>query len=308
MTTAPATTLPSVTIVIPTHDRPALLRRAIASVIEQDYPGETDVVVVFDRAVPDPVLLEEFPEGLRVVANARTPGLAGARNTGIEAADGDLVAFLDDDDWWLPGKLSRQVEAYRAAGSPLLVTTAMTVDFDGTRSERLAGTAAVTLADLTRSRMAMLHSSSFLFDRPALVASGNVAEEAPGSQNEDWDLLLRAAKRAPIAHVDEPLVVVQWGRTSFFARRWDGRNASLDWMLARHPEIADDAVGHARVLGQLAFGEAAQGHRGPAWRLAGRALRRRPTQWRAWVALPVALYPRSSEWVMNALHRHGRGV
>ena len=300
--------LPRVTVVIPTHDRPQLLREAITSVLAQDYAGDIELIVVFDGAEPDLDLLTEFPERLQVIRNQHTRGLAGARNSGIEAGTGELVAFLDDDDHWLPQKLRRQVERYRQTGAPFLVTTAMTVDFDGVQSPRLAGTEEVTVGHLARSRMAMLHSSSFLFHRERLLASGKVPEEAPGSQNEDWDLLLRAAKLSPIAHVDEPLVVVRWGKSSFFARRWDGRNASLDWMMQRHPEICADTVGHSRVLGQLAFGEAAQGNRIAAWRLASRAIRRRPTQWRAWIAAPVALYPPSSEWVMNALHKRGRGV
>ncbi len=306
--TVPESSDLAVTVVIPTRDRPALLRRAIRSALVQAYAGPVEVIVVYDGVEPEAGLLAEFPERVRVLTNTRTPGLAGARNTGILASTTDLVAFLDDDDWWRQDKLRRQVEAYAAAGRPPLVTTAMTVDFDGRLSDRRAGTDRVGVAHLARSRMAMLHSSSFLFDRAALVGLGLVDERAPGSQNEDWDLLLRVARTGDIVHVDVPLVVVRWGRTSFFARRWDGRNASLDWMLARHPEIRGDRLGRSRVYGQLAFGEAAQGHRGRALGFAREALCGRPAQWRAWVSLPVAVYPPSSEWVMNVLHRHGRGV
>lgn len=299
---------PSVSVVIPTMDRPDLLRRAIRSALIQEYQGPLEVVVVYDGVDPDPRLVDEFPHSVRVITNVRTPGLAGARNSGILASTADLVAFLDDDDWWRHDKVQAQVSAYNRAGKPALVTCAMTVDFDGKLSDRLAGTSRVGVAELIRSRMAMLHSSGFLFDRAALLDLGLVDETAPGSQNEDWDLLLRVAKAGHIVHVDQPLIVVRWGRTSFFARRWDGRNASLDWMLQRHPEIRTDRVGASRVLGQLAFGEAAQGHRARAVGFAKQALRSRPAQWRAWVALPVAVYPPSSEWVMNVLHRYGRGV
>ncbi|MFN8099758.1 MAG: glycosyltransferase family A protein [Dermatophilaceae bacterium] len=306
--TAPHQAEPSVTVVIPTRDRPQLVRRAIRSALVQDYLGTVDVVVVYDGVEPEPGLLADFPERVRVLVNRRTPGLAGARNTGILDSTAELIAFLDDDDWWRPTKLRLQVAARAGAGRPALVTAAMTVDFDGRLSDRLAGTGRVGVGHLLRSRMAMLHSSSFLFDRGALFRLGLVDESAPGSQNEDWDLLLRVAKEGDIVHVDEPLVVVRWGRTSFFARRWDGRNASLGWMLDRHPEIAADRVGRSRVYGQLAFGEAAQGHRAQALGHARTALRSRPAQWRAWIAIPVAVYPPSSEWVMNVLHRHGRGV
>ena len=96
---------PSIGVVVPTRNRPELLRRALASIAAQDYPGVLRTVVVYDQSEPDPTL------GVEVLTNARTPGLAGARNTGILALDTDLVAFCDDDDEWAPDKLSAQVAA-----------------------------------------------------------------------------------------------------------------------------------------------------------------------------------------------------
>src|SRR5687768_5277454 len=81
---------PSVGVVLPTHDRPELLRRALESVLAQDYAGDLRAVVVFDRAEPDPSLASDR---VTVIANTRDPGLAGARNSGILALDTDLVAF-----------------------------------------------------------------------------------------------------------------------------------------------------------------------------------------------------------------------
>ena len=79
--------------------------------LAQDYPGQLRVVVVYDRAEPD-----AEPNGsVTVLVNDRTPGLAGARNTGIVALETDLVAFCDDDDVWRPGKLR---SPGRGAGGP----------------------------------------------------------------------------------------------------------------------------------------------------------------------------------------------
>ena len=97
------TTWPSVGVVVPTHHRPGPLRTALAGVLAQDYPGELRLVVVYDRAQPDPRLTGDGR--VTVAVNGRKPGLAGARNTGILMLDTDLVAFCDDDDEWLPGKL-----------------------------------------------------------------------------------------------------------------------------------------------------------------------------------------------------------
>ena len=189
------------------------------------------------------------------------------------------------------------------------MTTAIEVDFDGRCTPRLAGTDRVTVAHLTRSRMSMLHSSSLLFDRTLLMARiGLVDEEVPGSQNEDWDLLLRSAKVGDIVHVDEPLVVVAWGAASFFTRTWDTKVSSLHWMLERHPEIRQDRRGVGRVYGQVAFGEASRPDPRAARRWARRALAKDPVQWRAYVALLVAARLLTPAQVLNGLHRVGRGV
>ena len=106
---------------------------------------------------------------VRVLSNTRQRGLAGNRNTGILAAASDLIAFLDDDDTWLPGKLTRQVSALLSEPTAQFATTAMEVAYDGGLHERRAGVDRVRHRDLLRSRMAMLHSSSFLVWRDALV-------------------------------------------------------------------------------------------------------------------------------------------
>jgi hypothetical protein len=157
--------------------------------------------------------------------------------------------------------------------------------------------------------MAMLHSSTFLVRRSALFDGlGLVAEDAPGSQNEDWDLLLRAAKRSPIVHVDRPLVRVLWGRTSTFAYEYATKMASLRWMLARHPEIARDGVGAARVYGQLACWSAATGNRPDAWRWTKAAVRSNWREPRAAIALAAVTGVIRVEQVLGALHRRGRGI
>lgn len=302
---------PSVGVVVPTHDRPVLVREAIRSVLAQDVDVPLQIVVTVDRNTPDRTL-EELgtpTRPVRVLANDRTPGLAGSRNTGILALDTDWVAFCDDDDAWEPGKLAAQLERVRSHPEAEVVTTAIRVVYDGTEVVRTADRDEVTHADLLRSRMAMLHSSTLMLRRAALLGElGLVDEGIPGSQNEDWDLLLRASRRAPIQHVDEPLVRVRWGSTSHFSRKWQLHVDSMEWMLERHPDIRTDDHGAARVFGQLAFGNAALGKRREAARWAGRSLRRNPREARAVLALAVASRVVTAEAVLGFLNKRGRGV
>lgn len=308
---APTGPSPSVSVLIPTCNRPELLRRAIDSVLDQDYSGPIEVIVVFDRSEPDSTLVERSRPGrtVHVMTNRRSPGLAGARNTGILAAAAELVAFCDDDDHWLPAKLGRQVAALQSDPSSEFASTAMYVDYDGRLTPRTAGRNRVTHQDLIRSRMAMLHSSSFLARRTALRDGiGLVDEELPRSMSEDWDLLLRASSRRPIVHVDEPLVRITWGATSYFAQDWGVRNAAQLRLLEKYPEIASDGVAAGHAYGKLAFGCAAQGQRRQALRWARRSLRARAAEPRAYLALAVASGILDWRWLLKQLNARGHGV
>jgi glycosyltransferase involved in cell wall biosynthesis len=301
---------PSVSVVLPTYNRPEPMREALESVLRQDYAGELEVLVVFDHTEPDLSLEQRGPRHrVRVLSNARQRGLAGNRNTGILASSSDLVAFLDDDDTWLPGKLTRQVSALLAEPSAQFATTAMEVSYDGALHERRAGTARVQHRDLLRSRMAMLHSSSFLVWREALVDEiGLVDESLPQSMAEDWELLLRASRTRPIVHVDEPLVRVTWGASSYFSGQWAVRNAAQHWLLDNYAEIADDPIAAARAYGSLAFGYAALGERRTAASWCRRAARANWREPRSVVALLVMLRLVRWQWLVRQLNARGRGL
>jgi glycosyltransferase involved in cell wall biosynthesis len=307
--TPEASGLPDVTAVIPTHNRPELMRRALASVLDQDYAGHIEIIVVFDKSEIDESVVEQRTNRVvRVAGNERTPGLAGARNTGILRASGSLVAFLDDDDAWVPTKLSAQVAALAAEPAAELCTTAMLIEYDDSESVRLAGRSHVDHVDLIRSRMSMLHSSSFVIRREALVGGiGLVDETLPKSMAEDWDLLLRAARRHPIVNVDQPLVRVRWGETSYFAQAWEVRNQSQLWLLEHHPAMRSDPHGAAHSFGKLAFGSAALGHRRESVVWAWRAMRSNWREPRAYIALGVvAGVP--WRWAVEQLNQRGHGI
>lgn len=297
---------PSVGVVVPTHDRPGPLRAALQAVRAQDYPGPVRVVVIYDRAEPDVSLASEE---VTVAVNTRTPGLAGARNTGILMLDTDLVAFCDDDDEWRPGKLRAQVEAMQARPGAEFTSCGIMVDYAGVQTPRLVGGTEVTHAALLRSRMVMVHSSTYLARREALVNGiGLVDETIPGSQNEDWDLALRAARRHPIVNVDEPLVRVVWGASSHYARQWETKAGSLHWMLEHHPELATCRPGAARVYAQLSFAYACLRQRGDACRWAWRAVRSNWHERRVPFALAVAAGIVQGDTVLRHLNAHGHGI
>ncbi|MBT0992897.1 glycosyltransferase family 2 protein [Cellulomonas sp. DKR-3] len=298
-----------VTVVIATRDRPELLREALAAVREQALDGVVETIVVHDQSEPDLSIASEDPRRpVRVISNARQVGLAGARNTGILAAAGELLAFCDDDDVWLPGKLAAQVEAVQDPAVSM-ASCGIYVEYDGERHERVLDAAVVSFDDLLRDRHTELHPSTFLF-RTAVLREriGLVSEQVPGAFGEDYELLLRAARTGPVAVVRRPLVVVRWHGTSFFFRRWDTMAAGLGWILDEYPEFASEPHGYARVRGQIAFANASAGRRRQAWADARAVWRRRLLEPRAALAVLVCVRLVTPAFVMRSLHRFGRGI
>ncbi|MFT4082796.1 MAG: glycosyltransferase family 2 protein [Nocardioides sp.] len=301
---------PAVTAVVPTHNRPELMRRAVQSVVDQDYAGEIEIIVVFDACTPQAPDVD-LPAGrsLRIVANERSRGLAGARNTGIVAASHDYVAFLDDDDHWLPQKLTAQLAAFDQHPETVLVGTAAVFD-DGTRQHvRAVPMDLVTHDALLRDRMAGLHSSTFVFRTEALRETlGLVDEDLPGSYGEDYDLLLRSSRIAPIPVVNEPLVNVAWSQSSYFFGKWGAYADGLEYLWREHPGFRQDRRADGRIASQIAFARAAQGERAEARGWVARAVRRDPTQVKAWLALAISLRLISTAPVVSLLQRLGKGI
>jgi glycosyltransferase involved in cell wall biosynthesis len=303
------TSHPSVTAVVPTHKRPELMRRAVESILSQDYPGTIEVIVVFD-ACPEEAPYVDVPanRSLRTLSNRRSRGLAGARNTGIDAASHAYVAFLDDDDQWFPEKLSAQMRRFEQTPRPILVGSATLVD-DGTRTyERAVPTEEVTYQDLLHDRMAGLHSSSFVFDTEALRALGMVDESLPGSYGEDYDLLLRTAQAGPISVVNRPLVSASWAGQSYFFGKWGAYADGLTYLVETHPDFATARRAFGRIQSQIAFARAADGDRRDGLRWAAAALRSDPRQIRAWLTVALFLRLLTVPFIVRTVRRMGKGI
>ncbi len=299
----------TVSVVIATHGRPTLVRRAVRAVLAQDHPGAIECIVVFDAADPDPLDdLEREGVGerqLRTIPNAKTPGLAGARNTGAEVASGSYIAWCDDDDVWTPTKLSRQLEALRRTDARVSVT-GISVAYDGRSTERLPP-AVLTRDVLLHGRAAEVHPSTVVVDAEALAQIGPVDEAIPGSYGEDYDWLLRAASHERVIGVREVLVTVHWGE-SLFADRWQTIIDAIGYLTTKHPELLDDDANAARLYGRVAFAHAALHRRGDAARWAWRSVRRRPLERRSYLALAVASGVVHASTIQRRANRAGHGV
>jgi glycosyltransferase involved in cell wall biosynthesis len=297
-------------VIVPTRDRQALLRRALTSIVGQTYPGEIEILVVFDQGEPHRLdVPTPSSRSIRAIRNERAPGLAGARNSGILEAAGEYVAHCDDDDEWRPQKILRQMEVFAASPATEAVVTGVTIVFEGKGIDRLPEGGRVTFEQLLRSRVQAVHPSSIVARRDAVVDGiGLVDEDLPGGYGEDYDWLLRAARRRPILAVREPLVLAHWHRSSYFADRWATIADALDYLLRKFPEFEADRRGLARIYGQIAFANAAMGDRRAATSWARRTLRLDPRERRAYLALAVSRGLVSADAVQQLAHRVGRGI
>jgi glycosyltransferase involved in cell wall biosynthesis len=221
---------PLVSVVIPTLGRADLLVRALNSVFNQTHE-EIEVIVVVDG--PDEntisVLHKVLDVRLRVIVNPKSLTAAGARNVGAAHAKGEWIAFLDDDDEWLPVKIAKQLEfaldhdaSFVSCFSRIVSQTTVKVRPDAVYDNL------VPLDEYLFDRGGFIQTSGYfllreLFDKVRFRAD---------NPHDDWDFVLRISKvlGIRIETVPEVLVVLHMDeqRPSLSTSgRW---SASLQWI------------------------------------------------------------------------------
>lgn len=198
--TAMKKAMPLVSVVIPTYERAQLLKRAIQSVLDQTY-DKLDILVVDDASRDN---TQEVVEGfddprIRYFRQQVNKGGSAARNTGIRAASGDYIAFLDDDDEWEPVKVEVQLAALEKFDAVLAMSTIGTER----NMKKLAAKGTCDLQDLMKG-MPPVGGTSALMARTYLLKELQFDENLPRCQ--DWDLLIRLAHRSVIGYVPKRLV------------------------------------------------------------------------------------------------------
>lgn len=181
---------PAVSVIIPTHNRPQELSRAVKSVLDQTFQN-IEIIVVDDASpVPAAETLEEFrDERLKVIRHDVNKGVSETRNTGIKTARGEWIAFLDDDDEWRPQKLERQLA--------FMKNTAPDADASATDVYNTAAKKHRAYSENVRRKgidRAILHwegflPSTWLIKRGAFEKTGMF--DSNFRRTEDWEWLLR---------------------------------------------------------------------------------------------------------------------
>ncbi len=209
-----------ISVILPTYNRAATLERAIQSVLAQDYKN-FELIVIDDGSTDDTQeIIRSYRKKIRYYSQLHA-GVSAARNLGLEKSEGTWVAFLDSDDYWLPGKLEKQMKFILEHPGLLVVQT----DEQWIRN-------GVPVNPMKKHRK----YSGWIFDRclPLCIVSpsaviihqkvfndiGVFDESFPVC--EDYDLWLRISSKYPIGLLPEKLIVKTGGHPDQLSRKYWG--------------------------------------------------------------------------------------
>ncbi len=201
-----------ISVIITTYKRPtSVLQRAVESVLAQTYQ-RLELVVVNDSPEDaelcqqnETMLCSFNDERIHSVVHPHNLGACKARNTGLAHSRGEFIAFLDDDDTWLPEKLDHQLQAFKSFEIAAVTCHSLYYAEGATEPEIVrVGKGAESLIEALLRRNCVGGCSQPLIRRSALEAIGGFDESMPASQ--DYDVWMRLAQKFDIVFLDEALV------------------------------------------------------------------------------------------------------
>jgi glycosyltransferase involved in cell wall biosynthesis len=254
-----------VSVVIPTHRRPALLMRAITSVLNQTF-AQLEIIVVIDgpEEATEEALRNIGDDRLRIIALPASVGGSDARNAGVQVARGEWIAFLDDDDEWMPTKIEKQLAlaAQVCEPYPVIATQSLAKSPYGDFIwPRRFPADAEPLCEYLFNRKTFfagegLLQTSSLLTRRSLMQLVPFTSGLPKHQDIDWYVRVSQVPGARFHFVSIPLVklYVEENRPTLSGRS-DWR-FSLDWLKASRARMSPRA--YAGFICSIVASEAAK--------------------------------------------------
>ena len=223
---------PKASVVITTHNRASMLGRAVASAI--DAGSAVEVIVVDDASTDDTFPLFSERSDIRYIRLAENQKTAGARNAGLMAASAPYVAFLDDDDWRLPGSLDKQVQLMEADPDCALVYGQyLSADQDG----NILDNPPLPTSDFPEGDIFWrLLDGNFVgcltvLFRKDVVEKVGMLDTSPEMYGiEDFDLWVRIAELFSVRALKEPVGVYRLPGVS--SGQWSSNAAAQYWRIA----------------------------------------------------------------------------
>lgn len=226
-----------ISIVVTTYNRPRSLRRCLQSVSLQTLDAYECIVV---NDYPDGVAeVDAIVQGLsdsrfRVLHNEVNRGGNYSRNRGIRNSGAAVVAFLDDDDEWMPTKLARHLEVHTTAPEPLVVYSNTIKHWPSGRYPDSANNnpPPEDVHEAIGHMKFGLLTSATTVDRHCLIEVGGFDESLPSMQ--DWDLWFRLSADYPVVHIEEVLVKYYEHDDIRVSRNYAKRMAALNLICDKH--------------------------------------------------------------------------
>jgi glycosyltransferase involved in cell wall biosynthesis len=200
---------PLVTVVTPAYNVAWCIRRAIDSVLAQDYRAR-ELIVVNDGSTDDTAQVLASYGSAVTVLHQENRGMSAARNAAIRAAAGAYIAFLDADDWWMPEKLSQQVALMQSRPDIGFCSTAARVEDPQGRllnHWRCRAHRPEILETLFAENAAIAGGCSAVLVRRGLLEQTGLFDESLRGF-EDPDLWIRLAATSGYACIDDELAVI----------------------------------------------------------------------------------------------------
>lgn len=196
--------MPRASVIITTHNRPALLPRAIKSA--RASGTEVEIVVVDDASSDVTAAVCREILGIKYVRVERNQGVAGARNLGLVASTGEYLTFLDDDDVRMPDSLDQQIRVLDQTPKAMMIyAQAIPEDADGRQRDsypRDCPQGDIFWELLIRN---FIPSGSAVFRRACISQIGLLDDSIPGI--DDWDFWIRISELFPVAALETPVMV-----------------------------------------------------------------------------------------------------
>jgi glycosyltransferase involved in cell wall biosynthesis len=285
-----------VSVILPSYNRAQTLRRAVSSVLQQDYQhlevlvmddGSTDNTAEVMAAIADP--------RVRYVRLEKNGGASRARNAGLALAQGEMIAFQDSDDEWLAGKLRAQVDAAIAAG-PGPVTVFHPKIMLGRDSWGVYGPNRVCMLpeiepDSQPDFRQLVHELNIISPQALLINRAALEVVGPFDtrlvNNNDWAFAIDLVYNTKVVFLIEPLVMTYLQSDSIMRLKRKGARSQLLIMrkLRRYGDVRPTVM--AAHLGRIGWGLTKLGNPRLGRRLLRRALSLDVGNLRNWARLAV---------------------
>ncbi len=222
-----------VSIILPTYQRVDYLRESLESVMAQTY-GNWECIVINDdpnsRDAVNEVIGEFGDDRIQVVHNVVNLRIAGARNAGIRRASGEIVALLDDDDWWKPNHLALTVEAFQDP-EVVFAYSGYVRHVEGVIEKKDMGVLAITppknvFKELMSGNFTINLASILSFRTSCLRKIGELDTELNGF--EDWDICVRASQEGKVVSISGTTAIQRVHYGDRLSTAFDSRMKVLD--------------------------------------------------------------------------------